>query len=165
MLPVDGDQALVADSPGQHVDLLLQLVHRQHAALLQRVAFAETAVSAAVHAQVGHVERREHHYPVVVDLALDAVGGRPHLLEERGIRHLHENGRLLRLQRFAGGLALGDYLANLYRVGRLAVDVGDYPLDAVAIYEMLAAGEILVDLLLDDEPLSVVRGVRELAYA
>ena len=165
MLAVDGDEALVADAPGEDVQLILQLVHREDAALLQGVALAEAAVFAAVHAEVRHVERREHDDAVVVDLVLDAVGGRAHLLEERRVRHLHEDGRLLREQGLARRFRLGDDLAHPHGVGGLAVRLGDEAVDERIVDEVLAAGQVLVDLVPDDEVLRVVRRVLEFANA
>ena len=165
MLAVDGDEALVADASGEDVDLLADLVHREDAAALHGVALAEAAVLAAVHAGVRNVEWREHDDAVVVYLVLDAVRRRPHLLEERGIRHLHERGSLLREERLARGLALRDDLADARGIGGLRLGVGERAADVGVVDEMLAAGEILVDLFLDDEMFPVVLFVLELPDA
>ena len=85
MLAVDGDESLVADSAREDVDLLLELVHREDAALLLVVPLAEAAVAAAVHAEIRHVERREHDDAVVIDFLLYAARRRAHLLEKRRI--------------------------------------------------------------------------------
>ena len=165
MLAVDGDEALVADAPGEHVDLLADLVHREDAAALVGVALAEAAVPASVHAGVRHVERSEHDDAVVVDLVLDAVRRRPHLLEERGIGHLHERGGLLREERLARGLALRDDLADAGGIRGLRLGVGERAADVGVVDEMPAARKILVDLFLDDEMFPVVLFVLELPDA
>ena len=141
-----------------------ELVHREDAALLVFVAAAEAAVAAAVHAEVRHVERREHHDAVVVDLVLDAVRRGAHLLEEGGILHAHERGDLLHGEGLAGLLALGEDLADAHGVDGRGVRRREGAVDQVVVDEMLAAGQVLVDLLLDDEMLRVVLGIRKMPY-
>ena len=161
MLAVDGDEALVADAARKHVDLLPQFVHREDAALLQGVPLAEAAVAAPVHAEVRHVERREHHDAVVVDLVLDAVRRCAHLLEEPRIRHAHQLRRLGGEQRLARRRALRDDLPHAHGIGRLRVDLRDQAVDLRLVHEVLPAGKVLVDLRLDDEVLRIVRRVPE----
>ena len=164
MLAVDRDESLVADAPCEDVDLRLEFVHREDAALLRCVPLAEAAVLASVHAEVGHVERREHHDAVVVDLVLDAVRRRTHFLEERRIRDGHEDGRLLGEKRLARRLALRDYLPHARRIRRLFRDLGYAAVYLRLVDEMPSAGEILVYLLLNDEIPAVVVRILELPY-
>ena len=164
MFAVDGDEAFVSDAARENVDFLLELVHREDAALLVFVAAAEAAVAAAVHAEVRHVERREHHDAVVVDLVLDAVRRRAHFLEERGILHAHERGDLLHGERLARLLALGDDFADAHRVDRRGVRRRKRAVDQVLVDKMLAAGQVLVDLFLDDEMLRIILGILEMPY-
>ena len=152
------------DASREDVDLRLEFVHREDAALLRGVPLAEAAVLAAVHAEVGHVERREHHDAVVVDLVLDAVRRRAHFLEERRIRDGHEDGRLLGEKRLARRLALRDYLPHARRIRRLFRDLGYAAVYLRLVDEMPAAGEILVYLLLNDEIPAVVVRILELPY-
>ena len=164
MFAIDGDEALVPDASGEHVHLLLQLVHRQHAPLLLLVAAAEAAVAAPVHAEVRHVERREHHDAVVVHLVLDAVRRRAHLLEEILVRDAHQRRRLGDLQRFARGFGLREDLTDADGIHRRRIRLLQGPVDEILVDEMLAAGQIPVDFALHDEVLRVVGGILEMPY-
>ena len=95
---------------------------------------------------------------------LDAVRGRAHLLEEVGILHAHERGDLLHGEGFARLLALRDDLADAHGVDGRGVRRRERAVDQVFVDEMLAAGQVLVDLFLDDEMLRVVLGVLEMPY-
>ena len=164
MFAIDGDEPLVSDAAGEHVHLLLQLVHRQHAALLQIVAVAEAAVLAPVHAEVRDVERRERHDAVVVHLVFDAVRRRAHLLEELLVRDAHQRRRLGDLQRLAGGFRLREDLADADGIDGLRVRLRQRPVDQIVVDEMPPARQVPVDFALHDEVLRVVGGVLEMPY-
>ena len=163
MFAVDRDETLVSDTARKDVDLLLELVHRQHTAFLQFVALTEAAVLAAVHAEIGHVERRKDNNAVVVDFLLDAQGRRTHLGKELGIKSRgHQNGGLFGEERLARRLALGEDLPHLHGIGRLHGDLVDATENLRLVNKMLAARQILVDFRLNDEILRVIRRGREL---
>ena len=52
MLAIHRDNALMPDAPGEDVDFLFELVHRQNAALLVFVAASEAAILAAIDAKI-----------------------------------------------------------------------------------------------------------------
>ena len=165
MFAIDGDEALVADAAGEDVNFFFEFIHRQDATLLKSVAFAEATIAAAVHAQVGHVERREHDDAVVVNFVFDAVRGRAHFFKERGVGHLHERGGFFWEERFAGGFALGNDFTDFDRVSRNAIGFLDEVVDVGVVDEVFAAGEVTIDFILDDEALSVFRGGIEFTNA
>ena len=164
MLSVHCDETLVPNTAGKDVHLLLQFIHRQHATLLKVISFTKAAVLAAVHAEIGHVQRREHHDAVVVNLSLDPVGSSAHLLKEVFVRHAHESGRIRNIKRFARRFRLRYYLAYANRVHFFGIGFRERTIDQILVYEVLAAGKISVNLALDDKILRIVGGILEPPY-
>ena len=165
MFAVDRDEALVADAAREDVDFFLEFIHRQDAALLKGVAFAEATIAAAVHAQVGHVEWREHDDAVVVNFVFDAVRRGAHFFEECRVGHLHERGSFFREECFAGGFALGNDFTDFDRVSRNAICFLDEVVDEGVVNKVFAAREVAIDFILDDEVLCVFCGGIEFTNA
>ncbi len=132
---------------------------------MKGIAFAEATIAAAVHAQVRHVERREHDDAVVVNFVFDAVGRIAHFFEERGVRHLHERGSFFWEERLAGGFALGNDFTDFDRVSRNAICFLDEVVDEGVVNEVFTAWEVAIDFVLDDEVLRVFRGGIEFTNA
>ena len=162
---IDGDEALVANAASEDVNFFLEFIHRQHAALLKGVAFAEATITTTVHAQVGHIERREHNDAVVVNFVFDAVRRRAHFFEERGVRHLHQRGSFFGEKRLASRFAFGNDFTDLDRVSSNAICFLDEVVDVGVVDKMFAAREVAIDFILDDEVLCIFRGGIEFTNA
>ncbi len=144
VLAVDDDQPLVADLAGQHLDLPADLVLGQDPPAFRMIAASKTAVNAVIDAQIAHVQRREGHDAIVVDLRFDRRGGLPHLGQQLRVRDVDQTGRFIRRQRLDGerlGQDVADPLGVTAPVGRQS------PLDRGLVDEVPTVVEILLDLL------------------
>ena len=125
MLAEDQDRPLVA-LPLQGLDLGPQVVLAERAADLVGVGTAKGAVQAIVLATAAHVERREEHDAVAVNVALQLPGGLENLLAAFLVVGRQQDGRLGQRQRLLGH-ALGDHGGKLFPRGPVleqTVEVG-----------------------------------------
>ena len=95
----------------QRFDIVHELLVGEGGAHLFAVGGAETAVFAVVHAVVAHVERREQHDAVAIDVAFQRAGALLDLLHQLGVGGVDEHGRLLHRQTVLVQ-RLGDNLAH-----------------------------------------------------
>ena len=149
MLAVHGHQTLVAERARKDPRLLFDLLEAEGAPLDGPIARAEAAVDAVVHAPAAAVQRREGDHPVVVDLGLDRRRRVEDFLPEALVAHVQQRRGVPRIERLDVG-GLGENLAYPRRL-RLGV-ARELSLDESVVDEVFAVYQILVDLVLADDP-------------
>ena len=115
VLAEDQDRPLVA-LPLQGLDLGPQVVRAERAADLVGIRAAKGAVQAVILATAAHVQRREQHDAVAVDVAFQLPGGLEDLLAAFLVVGRQQHGRFGQRQGLLGH-ALGDHGGKLFPRG------------------------------------------------